>query len=308
MSGAFTSFQMPDFKSRPDGISKSLKDAYSYLRGKGFPDKDIFIFPQGRFTEFKGEILDQRPEPGEMVGDGTRITIIAAVPGICEIMPDLFTDHRDDFFDEEFNNRGGAKRLFAIFDSAIIKMLCKLEWIRDIYGGINQSEAVIQYFAELLNLPERNIKQIAPDILGYVLPSLYGNLGTEGALRIYLETVMGLESQVRVGGYEEYELPPAFVSKLGERGRIGNDFYLGQTFKGASAKLIIDLLLSNPDLIRDVIPNSKGDFLLRKILEFNVPQTAEAFRLNMVPDPATIRFKSGSSHLGYGTVLGEIPE
>ena len=143
-SKSFAPFQMPDFKTRPDGVSRELKDAYAYLRQQGFPDKDLFIFPQGEFYSFKGDILNQKPESGDIISPGTRITLIAAVPGICELMPDLFTDHREDFFDEEFNHRGGTKRLFSIFDSAMIKMLCRIEWIRDIYSGANFSDVIVR--------------------------------------------------------------------------------------------------------------------------------------------------------------------
>jgi hypothetical protein len=304
----FAPFPMPDFKDRPDGISKSLKDAYVYLRQQGFPDKDLFIYPQGEFSSFKGDILSQRPEPGETVSSGTRVILIAAVPGICELMPDLFTDHRGDFFDEEFNTRGGARRLFAIFDSAMLKMYCRLEWIRDIYGGIDYSEIIINYLGRILNLPERELKQITPEILGYVLPSLYGYLGTEEAMRVYLATVMEIDSRAHIGGIEEFKLAENAQNRLGEKWRLGSDLFLGQNFKGAQPKVKIDLLIESTEMLRKIIPQSEGEFLLEKILSFCVPQTAEAFELNVIPDRRNIRFKTGGTYLGYGTVLGDYPE
>jgi hypothetical protein len=296
---------MPDFQGRPDGKSLSLKAAYAFLRSQNYPDQDLFIFPQGKFGEFKGEILGQKPHPGELVEKGDRITLIASVPGICEIMPDLFTDHRDDFFDEEFNNRGGAKRLFAIFDSLMIKMQCKLDWIRDIYGGIYESEEIINYFSLLLNLPERNLKIIAPEILGYVLPALYGHLGTEEALRIYIETVMRIKTRIRMQGYQIYDIPEETLNSLGAKGRLGNNLYMGRKFKGSGINVEIDLLLDSPEMIESIIPGSKGNYLLEKILEYSLPQMAEGYKLNFIPDPEKIKFNSGTSHLGYGTVLGK---
>ncbi len=301
---SFAPFRMPDFKSRPDGVSKSLKDAYVNLRQRGFPDKDIFIFPQGEFSSFKGEILGHRPEPGDVVSPGERITIIAAVPGICELMPDLFTDHRGDFHDEEFNARGGAKRLFAIFDSAIIKLLCRLEWIRDIYAGVEDSKVLTDYFSTLLDLPERKVPQISPEVLGYVLPSLYGYLGTEEAMRVYLSAVMGLESRIGTGEAQEFDLPPEYLNSIGLHGRLGSDFFLGARFKGAQPRLEINLMVESLEQIAQIIPRSDGDRLLRKILEFCVPQSEELFEINVNPDRQKIEFESGKSHLGFGTVLG----
>ena len=105
----FTPFKMPDFTGRPDGSSKSLRDSYISLRRFGCPDKNIFIYPQGEFARYRGDILDQRPNPGEIVNAGDTVTLIAAVPGICELMPDLFTDHSEAFFEEDF------KQLYLIY-------------------------------------------------------------------------------------------------------------------------------------------------------------------------------------------------
>ena len=189
MADLFSPFKMPAFRSRPAAESKSLKDAYIYLRRKGFPDKDIFVYPVGSFDRFKGEIKGQSPEPGETILPGDEIVLTVNMPGITDIMPDLFIDHHEeldaaDLFSGEFSKQAGVRRLFSIFDSFYLKMLCRLEWVRDIYAGLYMSREFIDYFSSLLSLPERNMPEVPSEVVGFVLPKLYHYLGTEGALMV----------------------------------------------------------------------------------------------------------------------------
>jgi hypothetical protein len=303
MADKFSPFRMPDLRSRPEGKSKSLKDAYVALRSNGFPDRDLFIYPQGEFDNFKGEILDQRPDPGDIVSSGHRVILVAAVRGICELMPDLFTDHREDFFQEEFNPRGGAKRLFSVFDSAFLKMLCRLEWIRDIYAGIYSSDEMADYIGVLLRLPERQMSQIPREVLGFVLPRLYRYLGTEEAMRLYIETVMGIKSDAKAAGWQVFPLPGDRRNSLGGKGQLGTDFLLGDNFKSAKPALDIHLLLEDLAAVRSVIPGSEGSRLLRKMLEFTIPNEIERYSVSLHPNPDNVSFESGASFLGYSTVL-----
>jgi hypothetical protein len=308
MAGEFTPFRMPDFKSRPDGSSKSLKDAYISLRRCGFPDRDLFIYPQGEFGNFKGEIIDQRPDPDEIISSGHRITIVAAVPGICELMPDLFTDHREDIFQEEFNPRGGAKRLFSIFDSAFLKMLCRLEWIRDIYAGIYSSDDMVEYFSALLSLPERGQAGIPREVLGFVLPRLYRYLGTEEALSLYIDIVMGIRNHAFAHGWQVFPLPEQERNALGEKGKLGASLFLGNNFKAAKPMIDIRLLLEDLAEVGEIIPGSDGFKLLRRIIEFAIPCEIEQYKLSICPGPDSIGFQNGASYLGYSTLLREKAE
>jgi hypothetical protein len=302
----YAPFVIPDFKVRPDGASKTLKEAYSFLRTQGFPEKDLFIFPQGEFESFKGEILNQQPTPGEIVSPGERVILIAAMPGICELMPDLFTDHREDFLDDSFTPLGGAKRLFSVIDSAFIKMLCRLEWIRDVYSGISSSAAMVDYIGSLLEFPERKLGWASQDFLGYILPGLYGYLGTESALGAYINAVTGLPGSTRYGGMQTFPLPESEQNRVGQKGRLGADLYLGAEFKGAEPAFDFSIALDDSRAVESIIPGQPGHSMLRDILSLALPRHEESCSVIVDPRAGDIRFELAASFLGYSTVAGGI--
>jgi hypothetical protein len=299
----FTPFKMPDLADRPEGQSNTLKDSYLCLRMMGFPDRDIFIYPEGEFENFKGEILRQKPEAGEIVYPGDKILIVAAVAGISELMPDLFTDHNDNILEDEFNARQGTRRLFAIFDSIFIKMLCRLEWIRDIYAGIYPSELLIDHLSALFVMPERSMEKIPKEVLGFVLPRLYGYLATEGALRIYLQTIMGLSCGCTPADLQWFPIPEQARCILGRNGQLGEDYYLGDKFKGASPSLNINLAVENLADIKKIIPGGRDNELLAKILQLNLPDQTESYCIEIKPRGEKLKFENGKAYLGYNTVL-----
>ncbi|HBC46670.1 MAG TPA: hypothetical protein DEO84_08370 [candidate division Zixibacteria bacterium] len=299
----FNPFRMPDFRDRPDGLSKSLKDSYIFLRSMGFPDRSLFIYPEGEFNNFKGEIIDQKPDPGEMVVSGDRIVLIAAVPGLCELLPDLFTDHHESYFDEDISPRGATERLFAIFDSAFLKMHCRLEWVRDIYAGIHPSDQIINYIGSLLDLPERKLDQIPSEITGFMLPALYGYLGTDSALAAYISAVTGIKAEAIRGDIQKFPIPDKLKNSLGQKAILGADLFLGDEFKGAVPEMDLELDIDDLDTVERVIPKGRQHSLLMEILGLAMPSCSEIVGLQSRPDSTQINFESGKSYLGYSSVL-----
>lgn len=303
MTEQFIPFRMPDLADRPEGQSNTLKDSYIHLRMMGLPDRDIFIYPEGEFGNFKGEILRQKPDAGEMVYPGDKIFIAAAVAGISELMPDLFTDHNDNIFEDEFNPRQGTRRLFAVFDSMFLKMLCRLDWIRDIYAGIYPSDSLIDHLSELLVMPERGMQKIPREVLGYILPRLYGYLATEGALGVYMQTIMGLSCACSAAESQWFPIPEQVRCVLGKNGNLGEDYYIGDRFKGACPALNINLAVENMTDIEKIIPGGNDNQLLTRILELNLPGQTECYTLDIEPRGEKLTFENGKTYLGYTTVL-----
>jgi hypothetical protein len=294
---------MPDFKGRPTARSKTLREAYAYLRLQGFPDRDLFIYPQGEFCNFKGEILDQQPHPGDTVSPGERILLIAAVPGICESLPDLFIDHREGFH-EEFGPRGGAKRLFAVFDSAFIKMSCRLDWARDIFSGASASKIIVDYMSALWDFPERGYAWASQDLLGFILPGLTGFLGTESALRVYIDSVLGIKGEAKPGGMQTFPIPDEARCSLGRRGRLGADLFIGEEFQGAEMRFDVALKLPDLGAVRKILPGGEGRAALEDILALAMPRHEEIFEVRPEPHAETLGFTLSETYLGYSTVAG----
>lgn len=310
MSDSFKPFTMPDFKSRPDDKSKSINDAYIYLRNKGVPDKNIFIYPLGEFNKFKGDIMDQNPEPGEIISSENNVVLAVNRMSICDLMPDLFTDHRqrsniDDLFAENFSSQTGARMLFSIFDSACLKMLCRLEWIRDIYAGLYLSDNFIDYFSSFLSLPERENDQINPEIIGFVLPKLYQFMGTEGALKVYMESVLGLKCSVSFNNLQTSNLPENLPGRLMSNCILGKKMYLGKTYKSPNPLLTITFRVKDMKKMREIIPGGKKHKLFITIIELCLPGYSEEYKMHIQPDSDEILFIPGETYLGYSAKLAD---
>lgn len=303
MKDLFTPFNMPDFCSRPDGKSKLLKDAYIYLRRRGFPDKDIFIYAQGEFNKFRGDVIEQEPPKGEMISPGDRITIVAAVSGICQIMPDLFTDHISGLQTENENPRQGTKNLFAIFDSAILKMLCRLEWIRDIYSGVHHSSGFIDYLNSVFFISDREVNKPGFKSLGFLLSRLSRFEGTDGALRVFLESTTGLKINTGILGNQKKSIPNDAVTRMGERHRLGEDAFLGRIFESEKPELEVSFTLDRSEDVKKAI-NLSGDQDARDdIVRFILPYFMEGYKFSIDPASDGIEFVNGNSYLGFSTSL-----
>jgi hypothetical protein len=299
----FTPFKMPDFCSRPDGQSKSLKAAYVHLRRLEVQDKDIFIFAQGGFNRFKGELLDQQPQAGDMVLPGDKITLTTALTGICQMMPDLFTDHLSDYLIEDNNPRHGVKKLFAIFDSMFLKMICRLEWIKDIYAGVYHSNRFIDHLNSVCFIPETGINEMDFNSMGYIPSRLSRFLGTEGGLRVFLEAAIGLKVRTRILNNQEIPVPGGSRAGLGAKSRLGENIFMGDTFESDKPRLEVSLRLEKPEDVPRAIEIIENKKLLEDIFRLVLPYYVERYEISVEPIGEEITFVNGNSYLGFSTGL-----
>jgi hypothetical protein len=300
----FDPFKMPDFCSRPDGRSKTLKEAYIFLRTRGFPDSDIFIFPQGEFSSFKGEILEQQPHAGEMVHTDARITLIAAVRGTSHILPDLFTDQKTDFFSDDRNPRHGAKNLFAIFDSMFLKMRCRLEWIRDVYAGVFHSPRFVDYLNSVFFVSGNGTDRSDLFDLGFILSRLSRFKGTEGAIRVLLESLTGLKVDAEILGNRKVAIPAGSTRGLGENNRLGENMFLGERFESERSELSFKFRLDGKEEIPTVMEFCGNREILEDVRGKALPFYLDRFETSVDLDSVGIDFTCGSSYLGFSTAMG----
>jgi len=267
------------------------------------PDKDIFIFAQGEFNQFKGEILDQQPQAGDMVLPGNKITLTAAVPGIGQVMPDLFTDHLSHYLVEDNNPRHGVKKLFAIFDSMFLKMLCRLEWIRDIYAGVHQSSRVIDHLNSICFLPGTEISELDINSMGYIPSRLAMFLGTEGGLNVFLEAATGLKVKTRILGNQESPVPGDALAGLGAKSRLGENIFIGDRFESDKPKLEVNFQLDKAEDVHKAIKTIENKKLLEDIFRLVLPYYVEQCEISVEPSGEEIAFVNGNSYLGFSTAL-----
>lgn len=300
----FTPFKMPDFVSRPEGQSKTLKDMYIYLRRSGFPEKDLFIRPAGEFSRYKGEILEQHPAAGETVSPGKRIVIMAAVPGISQVMPDLFTDYFGDYTVEDDNPRRGAHDLFAVFDSAFIKMKCRLEWIRDIYAGVYQSGKFLEYLNSIFFMSDMTVNRLGDRSLDFIPSKLSRYIGTESALYVYFESLTGLKINSGISRNHEMPVPGDSVSGLGQESLLGENTFIGQNFEIDKPELSVNLRLQNLEDIPTAVRVAGDGKDLADTMRPVLPYYIESFNVSVEPENEGIEYVQGKSFLGFNTVLG----
>lgn len=299
----FSPFKMPDFCARPEGKSRSLKDAYIYFRKQEFPERNLFIFAQGEFNKFKGEILEQQPPAGETIYAESKVTLIASVPGICHSMPDLFVDQRTDFMSDDKDPRHGIKYLFGIFDSMFLKMLCRLEWIRDIYAGVYRSAQFISYLNSIFFISEQEEDKTDFNSLGFILSRLSRFQGTEGALRVFLESVTGLKVNTEISGNQKTPVPSGAVKSLGEGTRLGDNSFVGREFESEKPELKVNMLLEGLDDVRKALKITGDREYLENIYRYVLPFYIKRCETMVDPESEGIEFESGRSYLGFNTSL-----
>lgn len=280
-----------------------MKEAYVSLRRREFPDRDIFIFPQGEFSSFKGEILEQEPLAGEMVYPDTKIMIVAAVPGISHVLPDLFTDQKSDFLSDDRSPRHGAKDLFAIFDSMFLKMRCRLDWIRDVYAGVFQSPRFIDYLNSIFFVSGNETDRSGLSALGFILSRLSRFKGTEGSIRVLLESMTGLKVNADVLGNRKIEIPVGLSWGLVENNSLGEDTFLGERFESERSEVNFTFRLDDAEDVPRVIEFCESHEILEDVRRKALPFYLGRFGATVDPDSAGIEFICGNSHLGFSTAM-----
>jgi len=299
----FQPFKMPDLCARPDGKTKSLKEAYIYLRNQGLADKDIFIYAQGEFSSFKGEILDQQPLAGEMVYTDSHIVLHAAVAGICQVLPDLFTDSLSGTLAYDNDPRQGVKSLFAIFDNHFLKMMCRLDWIRDIYAGIYHSS----HGADRQNLiffdTDSLVDEGYADSHSFILSRLSRFQGTQGALKVFLESTTGLIVDISIAENQKTSIPSTSTAKLDQACKLGTNIFLGEDFEGEKPKLKITLKLTKPGDIAKAIAITEDACYFDNVLNFILPYYSDKFEISIKPEAEEMKFLNGNSYLGFSTAI-----
>jgi len=286
-----------------EGNSNSLKEAYIKLRRLDYPDKDILIYADGEFNSFKGEILDQQPSAGEMVYQGDRITIVAAVSGICQMIPDLFTDYIGSSLSDVSNPRHNVKNLFAIFDSTFLKMLCRLEWIRDIYAGIYQSRHFVDYLNSVFFAPDSTTDKLDSELTGFILSKLSRFQGTESALQVFLESMTGLKVEIKKANNQRTPVPDSSVVNIGDNCKLGENIFLGEVFEDEKPELNIKFQLNNLEDVQGVIVITRDDQTIKSLLDYILPHYLKKWKITIVPNNEEIGFLSGNSFLGVSTTL-----
>jgi hypothetical protein len=302
----FEPFKIPDFSSRPDGLSMSLKQAYIYLRKQDFPDKDIFIYAQGEFDKFKGEIIEQQPQGGDIVYPGNRVTLTAAVAGICEMMPDLFTDHAGRSFADDKNPRLGAKKLFAVFDSAILKMLCRLEWVRDIYAGIDHSSRFIEYINSIFADERLEIDNDSFKSLGFISSRLSQYLGTEGALKAYFDTVIDLKISMEPAANHKVPLPEQHAGSPGAESKLSENIFLGDSFESEKSDVNLGIRFDKQEDIQKTIDLLGDRETLGKLFQAILPFYLEKCDFSIEDDGESAELINGNSNLGFNSRLNPL--
>lgn len=300
----FEPFKMPDFCSRPEGTSKTLKETYVRLRMLDYPDRDIFIYAQGEFNKFKGEMLEQQPQAGEMVYPGERITLVAAVSGLSQIMPDLFTDHIGSSLHDTSNPRHGAKNLFAIFDSMFLKILCRLEWIRDIYAGVYQSSRFVDYLNSIFFIPETRAGKLDYGSQGFLLSRLSRFLGTENALKVFLESVTQLRVDTRILGNLKTSNPDNLSAGIGADSRLGENIFLGDEFESEKPELDICFGLESPEDVKKFLEVTGDQKFLEDVFGAILPYYMKDWKISVEPEREELSFVNGKSFLGVSSALG----
>jgi len=219
-------------------------------------------------------------------------------------MPDLFTDHMSGSLADDGNPRQGAKNLFAIFDNMFLKMLCRLDWIRDIYAGIYHSSRFIDYQNAIFFNRKSTVDNYGSKSLDFILSKLSRFLGTEGTLKVFLETATGLRVDTEILDNQKTPLPDSAITGLGEKSGLGESIFLGENFESEKPKLRISFKLDKAKDVPKAIEIVNNKKLLENVLDLILPYYSNQYEISVEPGDEDINFINGNSYLGYSTALG----
>ncbi len=292
---------MPDFCNRRFPFHYTTALCFLMKLGVDISQVDILAF--GEFENYKGEILGQEPEPGQVLTGDTRIRLKVGFQSAVDFMPYQFfyglagSERRSSAWEDQ------AREIMAPFDSAVIRHNAAAEYQTLKYNlGVIDKKQVAD-FLQLFNfeLAGEGSGDEKSLIWASLMPFFHYWAGSAALTETALELIFGFKFQIveNVGG--EFEIPQEVHYHLGApSGRLGRETILGKKFLEYDSTYEIFIKGITPEEISDFLPGGTGRKRINEILKLCMPNHLDyRLRFDVRNRKTIIGKEKRAAYLGY---------
>lgn len=295
--------RMPDFCSRR--FTYHYTTAVNLLMKMGVDIGNINILAVGRYENYKGEVREQKPPPGESIDKNTKITLKIGYSSAVDFMPYQFFYGLEGIRSSEGGWEDRAREFMAPFDSAIIKGESEARFQKLKYDfGILDPEHLTRVLHLFDFEPTDKIDDINEMLFWVsVFPAFHHWAGNPESVERILSHLFGFEFKIVENTESEYDIPESVQYRLGSKsGRLGRESVMGRTFieRDSSFDLIIKRV--RPEQAVNLLPGKPLRRKIEGVLGFCLPSDLDChIKIKIDAGRTRIGRESGNCYLGYTT-------
>lgn len=300
--------KMPDLCNRRYPFHYTT--ALNLLAKMGIASDRIEMIAIGVHENFKGEVRNQKPKPGEPL-KGARVVLEIGFPSAVDQMPYQF------FYGLYGRTARGsewerhARQLMAPYDAAVIRhdAAARMDALRFAFGVLDEHH--IDRYLHLFDFDlDKKTHGFQEEVVwAAVLPSFHRWAGNPVRVAEALALLFGYRFRIIENVASQYDIPEGIQYRLGAKsGRLGRESVIGRSFSECDSTYeIVVGGLTRKDMV-EFLPGKPVRRKLEWVLSVCMPGNLDyRFRFE-IDDPGMVLGKDDQgSHLGFSTHLhGEI--
>ncbi|MFH2037049.1 MAG: type VI secretion system baseplate subunit TssG [Candidatus Zixiibacteriota bacterium] len=294
---------MPDFCNRRYPFHYIT--ALNLLAAMGIDINRIDILAVGEYENYKGEIIEQSPKPGEKISSGTQLRLKVGFSSPVDYMPYQFFYGLYSHGTSDGSWEDGARALMAPYDGTLIRYDARANYQKLKYNlGIIDQEHLLRIL-KLFKIDMPPHSNTLKDILFWlsVLPTFHFWAGNPDLVSNILHNLFGYEFKFVENCKKTFNIPSDLQYKLGAKtGRLGCETLVGRSFTEAdsSYQLRIENVPAND--VRELLPGGKKREKIDWLLGFCMPGNLE-YDLKVRIKNSDRKERTESPYLGYSVYI-----
>lgn len=266
---------MPDLQNRR--VPVDYVAALVLLARLGVDLHAVDILAAGEYENYRGEIRDQSPVPGEELTTTTRVALEVGYPSAVDQMPYQF------FYGLDYKADGGrewerrSREWMAPFDAASIRYHGLVEYhvLRLSLGYFDREQVERQLEVFGLPKPPGDLTERELMLMVRLLPTYNEWAGNASELERVIGAFFGFTCRVVENIPRRYATPERHQYRLGRRsGGLGRRTLLGDSFVEAESACLVVLSELTPEVVQQLLPGKplrgKLEWFLRLAMPGNV--------------------------------------
>jgi hypothetical protein len=297
--------KMPDLCNRRNPLHYTT--ALNILSKMDLDVNRIGIMAVGRYENYKGEVIGQKPVAGTAIDADTKIWLKIGYSSAVDYMPYQF------FYGLGTRVSAGsewelrARTLMAPFDSSVIRSEARSRLVSLVFGlGLVDREH-IERFLSLYDFDLGEETEDVSELLFWssLLPSFNHWSGNPDYVARVITSIFGYECRIVENVRSTYDIPEQLRYRLGsESGRLGSDTLIGKSFSECDTTYEVVLLDVRRADLPGFLPGRSMMRKLEKVIGFCMPGNLEC-RVRIVGERHETRIgrEEASCYLGHSSYV-----
>jgi len=297
--------KMPDFCHRRYPVHYTT--ALNLLMKMGVSLDRINLLAVGEYQNYKGEIHNQSPAPGQPLDRKTKISLHVGYPSAVDFMPYQFFyglgGKRPSSGDWEYN----ARTLMAPYEASVIRYDARARYLALKYNFGVVDQGHLKKYIDLFDFALSDDNADFEEIVAWanILPDFHLWSGNPEMVTKILAYLFKHPFKIVENIKADYEIPSRLQYRLGSKsGRLGRETVLGGIFSECDSSYRVIMSEMEPDEIADYLPGRPRRKKLEWFLNTCMPSHLEykiSFRVKA--GAVCLGADQNRSRLGYATVL-----